>query len=314
MECNCTLKGKIYNDELLQGKLNNAIEEKYPSLEDLEIIPKTEKQFFKSEKYGYDKIEVNAVDSNIDANIVPENIKKDVEILGVVGAYDLKPKLQNKIITENGKYTADEGFDGLGEVIVETNGVDINNYYALTSTGGEINSYIKQIPVIDISQKTSATKMFSGCRNLENVPLLDTSKVTNMTEMFAYCYKLKNIPTLDTSKVTNMSYMFQSSGIVEIPVLDTNNLTNANYMFYQSDLKLLPVLDFSKVTNMTNAFYSCSNLTDEALNNILKICISAVNVTKKTLKSIGLSRQQSTTCQELSNYQEFLDAGWITGY
>ena len=156
--------------------------------------------------------------------------------------------------------------------------------------------------------------MFSGCRNLENVPLLDTSKVTNMTEMFAYCYKLKNIPTLDTSKVTNMSYMFQSSGIVEIPVLDTNNLTNANYMFYQSDLKLLPVLDFSKVTNMTNAFYSCSNLTDEALNNILKICISAVNVTKKTLKSIGLSRQQSTTCQELSNYQEFLDAGWITGY
>ena len=120
MECNCILKGKIYNDELLQGKLNNAIEEKYPSLEDLEIIPKTEKQFFKSEKYGYDKIEVNAVDSNIDANIVPENIKKGIEILGVVGAYDSKPKLQNKIITENGKYTADEGFDGLGEVIVET--------------------------------------------------------------------------------------------------------------------------------------------------------------------------------------------------
>ena len=310
MECNCTLKGKIYNDELLQGKLNNAIEEKYPSLEDLEIIPKTEKQFFKSEKYGYDKIEVNAVD----INIVPENIKKGIEILGVVGAYDSKPKLQNKIITENGKYTPDEGFDGLGEVIVETNGVDINNYYALTSTGGEINSYIKQIPVIDISQKTSATKMFSGCRNLENVPLLDTSKVTNMTEMFAYCYKLKNIPSLNTSKVTNMSSMFKNSGIEEIPILNTENLINATTMFYQSDLKNIPILNFSKVTSMTNCFNSCLNLSDEGLNNILKICISAINVTTKTLKSVGLSRIQATTCQKLSNYQEFLDAGWITGY
>lgn len=314
MECNCTLKGKIYNDELLQGKLNNAIEEKYPRLEDLEIIPKTEKQFFKSEKYGYDKIEVNAVDNNIDVNIVPENIKKDVEILGVVGAYDSKPKLQNKIITENGKYTADEGFDGLGEVIVETNGVDINNYYALTSTGGGINSYIKQIPVIDISQKTSAAKMFSGCRNLENVPLLDTSKVTDMTEMFAYCYMLKNIPSLNTSKVTNMSYMFRSSGIEEIPILNTENLINASYMFYQSDLKNIPILNFSKVTSMPNCFNSCPKLSDEGLNNILKICISAINVKTKTLKAVGLSKIQATTCQTLSNYQEFLNSGWITGY
>ncbi len=30
-----------------------------------------------------------------------------------------EPTLQNKVITENGTYTADSGFDGLGEVTVE---------------------------------------------------------------------------------------------------------------------------------------------------------------------------------------------------
>lgn len=314
MDCFCSLKGKIYSDNYLEGKLNSATEKEYPELEDLEIIPSKEEQNFKSKKYGYNNVKVKAVDNSIDENIKAENIKKGIEILGIKGTYEILPKLQDKTITENGEYLADEGFDGFNKIIVKTSGVDINDYYALTSNGTEINAYIKEIPKIDISQKTTVQKMFYGCRELIQIPLLDTSNITNMSEMFAYCYKLKNIPSLNTSKVTNMSYMFRSSGIEEIPILNTENLINANYMFYQSDLKNIPILNFSKVTNMTNCFNNCSNLSDEGLNNILKICISAINVTTKTLKSVGLSRAQATTCQTLSNYQEFLDSGWITDY
>ena len=48
----------------------------YPELENLEIEPRREKQTFKSEKYGYNEVTINAVDSSIDENIKPEYIKK----------------------------------------------------------------------------------------------------------------------------------------------------------------------------------------------------------------------------------------------
>lgn len=35
----------------------------------------------------------------------------------IIGTFT--PKLQNKVITENGTYSASNGYDGLGEVIVE---------------------------------------------------------------------------------------------------------------------------------------------------------------------------------------------------
>lgn len=53
-----------------------------------------------------------------------------------------KPVLQDKTITENGTYTADEGFDGLGEVTVEVAGsgggslVIVRKYLQIAGTYG----------------------------------------------------------------------------------------------------------------------------------------------------------------------------------
>lgn len=94
----------------LVGKLNNAIVHEYPELEDLTVTPSMEEQHFKSEKYGYDNVIVRAIESkelNIipssteqveegifnkvtvagDSALSPENVKKDVEIFGVVGDF-----------------------------------------------------------------------------------------------------------------------------------------------------------------------------------------------------------------------------------
>ena len=42
----------------------------------------------------------------------------------------------------------------------------------------------------------------------DGTPLLDTSNVTDMSNMFSSCKNLINIPLLDTSSATNMKYMF----------------------------------------------------------------------------------------------------------
>ena len=46
------------------------------------------------------------------------------------------------------------------------------------------------------------------------------------------------------------------------------------------------------------------------------MCKNATGVpsSKKTLKQTGLTQEQATTCQSLSNYQAFVNAGWTTGY
>lgn len=61
----------------------------------------------------------------VDANLVPENIKKDVTILGRTGTYEGggSPVLVPKTFTQNGTYDpADDNADGYGEVVVNVSG------------------------------------------------------------------------------------------------------------------------------------------------------------------------------------------------
>ena len=75
-------------------------------------------------------------------------------------------------------------------------------------------SKLTTIPLIDTSNVTNMSRMFSGdeayeeSNGLTYLPKLNTSNVTNMSRMFMLCKKLTSIPALDTSKVTDMSGMF----------------------------------------------------------------------------------------------------------
>ena len=173
------------------------------------------------------------------------------------------------------------------------------------------------ISLIDTSNVTDMSQLFSGFKNLIMIQQLDTSKATNMSSMFNGCSSLSEIPQLDIPNVTNMSSTFSNcTSLTEIPQFNMPKVVNMSYTFNGcSNLTTIPQLNTSKVTTMVFCFSNCPNLSDDSLNNILGMCSSTTNYAKtKTLKHIGLSSEQATKCTTLSNYQSFLNAGWTTGY
>lgn len=186
-----------------------------------------------------------------------------------------------------------------------------------TASNKSISTFITEINKLDTSHMTSMEYLFSSCRNLTAIPLFNTSNVSLMNYMFRYCESLKTIPLLDTSNVRQMMYMFgYCSNLISIPSINTSNVDRTNNMFsYCTSLTTVPELDLSNVTSLQNMFSNCTSLSDESLNNILAMCTTPTKYYEtKTLKYMGLTSEQATRCQSLSNYQAFLNAGWTTGY
>lgn len=92
-------------DGLSKVEITTSVPE--PTLTNLNVTPTTSEQTFNHEGYdGYGNVVVNGVTSNIDNNIQPNNIKKDVEILGVTGTYEA----EKEEIPKTGAYFID--YDG----------------------------------------------------------------------------------------------------------------------------------------------------------------------------------------------------------
>lgn len=79
---------------------------------------------------AFNKVEVSAVTSGIDSNILPKNIKRGITILGVEGNY-IPENLQSKVVnptTAVQNVTYDDGYEGLNNVQVNavTSAIDEN--------------------------------------------------------------------------------------------------------------------------------------------------------------------------------------------
>ena len=83
-----------------------------------------------------------------------------------------------------------------------------------------------------------------------------------------------------------------------------------------TSLVTLPVLNTSKVKTMSGLVSGCSALSDDSLNNILKMCINTTSAYNgfKTLKTLELNYNLAVKCKTLSNYSAFITAGWKTGW
>ena len=162
------------------------------------------------------------------------------------------------------------------------------------------NKYLSDVklqlfPLVDTSNVTTMQSAFQAS-NLSSIALIDTSKVTNMSSTFRACKLFADLPQLNTSKVETFQYCFaQCESLIDVPVLDTSSVTGFGFQ---------------------SVFGSCPNLSNDSLNNIMQMCINTKNVygNYKKLSEVGLTSDQATICQGLSNYQAFTEAGWSTGY
>lgn len=180
----------------------------------------------------------------VDSNLTAENIKKDINILGITGTL------------ESGGTTSGSTLKGLLDLTKSTEYL-FKGYSGTTIPDGIIE-------YSDTSNVNNMKSMFSNCSKLTTIPLLDTNKVTTMQSMFYNCSSLTTIPQLDTSKVLQMQNMFYGcSRLTTIPLLDTSNVTSMYYMFINcNNLTTIPLLNTIKVVNMQNMFNSCQNLTE----------------------------------------------------
>lgn len=89
--------GIITERKHLQGVLHGSTVNVYPELEDLEITPSGVEQNFKSEKYGYNNVKVNAVISDT-LNVIP--IEENQQIVGLFGIVNVEKIPEKYVIPE----------------------------------------------------------------------------------------------------------------------------------------------------------------------------------------------------------------------
>lgn len=281
-------------------KINNINVEPDKPDQTKSCTPTTSQQVIEPDTgYELTSVIVNAVTSSIDNNIQPENIKSGVEILGVTGTYSSGGTDTSDANATSGDILENKTAYVNGQKLTGTLGTNVTSTF--NDTNAELytkiqNIYDSMTPLVASDSDKRAglgTDIITIPSKSDGTPLLDTSNVTDMSEMFLGCSSLITIPLLDTSNVEDMIHMFDGC----------------------SSLTTIPLLNTSKVTAIGGIFNGCSSLSNTSLNNILAMCINAVSYTyTKTLKSIGLTQTQAQTCTTLSNYQNFVNAGWTTGY
>lgn len=233
---------------------------------------------------------LSAVEVGKPATMIPENIKKDVNIGGVIGTFkggvdtSDATAMSNDILLGKTAYANDEKVVGTiptynnehenGYIVVTLKKLldtrQSANYLFKDYTGTSVDDLIQPN---DTENVTSMCFMFKDCSNLTSILQLNTSNVTNMEAMFMDCSKLTTIPLLDTSKVENMNSMFGNcKALTSIPLLDISKINDMSYMFYGcKSLTAIPELNANSVTNsggLMNIFGGCTKLKSILMTNI----------------------------------------------
>ena len=227
---------------------------------------------------------VHAVTSAIDGNIVPENIKQGVAILGVTGTLSGGSGGDTPDYRYANGTIDKEGLRAIGWTDEDILTYEQNKppHYTWQNDQFKVSDENKALYLLDDPNPDSykdnpnveyvpkknmesyfANSTFSDMKYIKGIPFYDNSKRTTMNGMFSKCSSLTIIPQLDTSKVTDMGHTFWGcSSLTIIPQLDTSKVTGMDHMFWEcSSLTSIPQLNTSNATDMSSMFADCNKLT-----------------------------------------------------
>ena len=238
----------------------------------------------------YPKDLVATVDGTVlSRNLIAENIKKGVSILGITGTYagehyetytgivDVTPadyvqtlETANKVIKTDITVQAKEG------------GAGTNN--PLTA-----DDFVLDITSLDLSNpkywagKTSFERYFTSLYNLQTITTPSKfywkqtwgSNITSFMGAFYGCSKLEKIDMnrCDVSNVIDMSYMFHGcSSLTDIDATmwNTASLKDTSFMFARCSALESIYMQYCKtpaLTTMTGMFYGCNKLANLDISN-----------------------------------------------
>lgn len=172
-----------------------------------------------------------------------ETIQPDDTMQTIVDHFDnLRTKVvnQDKEITANGEYTADEGYTGLGKVTVDVKAEPVPKY------GATIDNFLGDVDANGVLQKPTGKidLVFDGVRGIG-------SKAMHYT-----FYNNTNISSVDLSSLTTVD----NNGL-EYTFASCSNLTNA-------DLSSLTTVGSY---GLQGTFNACSNLTNIDLSSLTTV-------------------------------------------
>lgn len=195
---------------------------------------------------------------------------------------------QNKTITENGEYTADAGYTGLGTVTVD-----------VPQPTGVIN--ITENGTVDVTNYASANVKIAGGSGVDWSAIGYSEEPQFIQDGYDYAIQIKN------NWVTSTSYyqkFYNDKNLVFMPMVDTSSGTNFYGMFQScTSLTTIPSLDFSSAINVDSMFSNCPKLTNiGGFKDLGKayLTTASANYSNYTL-SLSYSGSSSITHDSLMN-------------
>ena len=214
------------------------------------------------------KVTVPAVNSSVDSNIQPENIKQNIEILGVVGTYTGKPQDSFKAIPAG---TSTNSLPGVCKAII-----NLPDGCSFASSNAAYTFYgtpLIKIPNIDFSNVTNLNYAFYNCTSIT-----DISNLRNLNNVQTMQYTLQNVKApnsvlnLNVLNATDLRYCCLSAQFKEVHLKISSKCTNLSYFCSHCNTSTI-IVDSDEITtpNMGGFIYDPSpNLTTLTISDNVK--------------------------------------------
>ena len=202
------------NDEVFEAIIEY---EDTPELQNKTVSPSTSQQTVIADDgyQGLDTVTVNAVDSTIDSNIVPENIKKDVTILGVTGTVTSGIKIPNTKAKFYQLRQFNAGNTGLTRYIYTLSNTPLLKILDIKSLNTNTNEY-EDLP--DGTYGLSPYRTTTYETVVFEVKTIDSKRyiqIKKASDHFGYC-----VP--QTYKVILVKFDYEDPSISNNIIVDTN--------------------------------------------------------------------------------------------